>query len=312
VIHHLPVQLLHPADDVVLQPEIGQELPQQVELHSVVARVGSDLAGVGNLRRRHEPLHLVADVPDLVVLVAGSHVDGAVVDDVSRCLGKRDECPGDVAAVDERPPGGAVRLDPDLAVSAGRAQQVVHDEVDAKHGRVAVRRRIAEVGRAERRVGQLRQLDLGLDLGLGVGREWIQGIALVQVELLAFPVNRATPCEEESGNPRLLGNPRESDGGIAVHVERELRVHRTHRVVREGCQVHDAVASIEVGYLDQPRVLHNLPCGSDDRLPGAAVEESKVAADDRVPLLHQNVDEVAADVTAMTGDEDFHVIGILF
>ena len=72
-------------------------------------------------------------------------------------LGEGDEGAGDVAAVDQGPPGGAVGLDADLAVGHGRAQQVVDHQVDPEHRRVAVGRGVAEEDRRERVIGQRRR-----------------------------------------------------------------------------------------------------------------------------------------------------------
>ena len=70
--------------------------------------------------------------------------------------------------------------------------------------------------------------------------------------------------------------------------------------------MHDAVAPVEVAGLDGPHVLDQLDVGVDHRLPVAALEEPEVAADDGVPLLLQDVDQVRTDVAAMACYEDFH------
>ena len=68
VLDHLAVELFHAAGQVVLEPEVGQEPGEQVEVDPVVPRIGADLAGVDDLGGGDQPLDLVADVADLVVL----------------------------------------------------------------------------------------------------------------------------------------------------------------------------------------------------------------------------------------------------
>ncbi len=82
VLDQLAVELLHAADEVVLKPEIGQEPAEPVEVDAVVPRIGANLAGVDDLGGGDQPLDLVADVADLVVLPVAADVDGLVVDDL--------------------------------------------------------------------------------------------------------------------------------------------------------------------------------------------------------------------------------------
>ena len=148
VLDHLAVELLHAAGQVVLEAEVGQVAGELVEVDPVVPRVGADLAGVDDPGGRDQPLDLVADVAHLVVLAVAADVDGLVVDGLPGGAGEGGEGAGDVAAVDQGPPGRAVGLDPDLAVGHGRGQQVVDDQVDPEHRRVAVGGGVAEIGRA--------------------------------------------------------------------------------------------------------------------------------------------------------------------
>ena len=75
VLDHLAVELFHAADQVILEAEVGQEPGELVEVDPVVPRVGADLAGVDDLGGGDQPLDLVADVADLVVLAIAADVD---------------------------------------------------------------------------------------------------------------------------------------------------------------------------------------------------------------------------------------------
>ena len=118
---------------------------------------------------------------------------------------------------------------------------------------MAVGRGVAQEDRRERVIGQLGDGLFGLDLGLGVGGQRVERVALVEVELLALAVDRAAPGEQVARNAGLLGDLGQADRGVAIDVEGELGVERAHRVVGDGRQVHHAVAAVEVGGLDLAR-----------------------------------------------------------
>ena len=204
--------------------------------------------------------------------------------------GQRKERTGDIATVDERPPGRAVGLDANLAVGHRRAQEVVDHQVDPEHRRVAIGRGVAEEDRREPVIRQLGDGLLGLDLGLGIGGERVERICLVEVELLALAVDRAAPGEEVARDAGFLGNPGQADGSISIDVEGDLSVQRPHRIVGDRRQVHHAVAAVEVAGLDLANVLRELPVGLDHGLPVTSLEETEVATDDGVAFLLQQVD----------------------
>src|SRR5262249_45315151 len=161
---------------------------------------------------RDQPLDLVADVAHLIILAIASDVDGLVVDGPAGGPGEGSEGAGDVAAVDQGPPGRAIGLDADLAIGQRRGQEGVDDQVDPQHGRVAVGGGVAEEGRGERVVGQLGDGVLGVDLGPGVGGQGIERVGLVEVELLALAVDGAAAGEEEAGYAGALGRSGQADG----------------------------------------------------------------------------------------------------
>ena len=165
---------------------------------------------------------------------------------------------------------------------------------------------VAEVDGGERLVGEPGDGPLGLDLGPGVGSQGVERVVLVQVELLSLAVDGATPGEEEARHAGPLGELRQPDRGVAVDVEGDLGVHLAHRVVRDGRQVHDAVAPVQVSGVDLADVFDQLPVGLDEGFPVAALEQVEVAADDGVALLLEDVDQVGPDVTAMACGENVH------
>ena len=175
---------------------------------------------------------------------------------------------------------------------------------------MAVGRRVPQEDRRERGVGQLRDFLLGLDLRLGVGGQRVERVALVEVELLALAVDRATAGEQETGDAGFLGEPGETDRGVAVDVEGELGVEVAHRVVGDRRQVHDGVAAVEVGRLDRPNVLDEVAVGRDHRLPVATLEQPDVAADDLGALLLKQIDQMGSDEALVTRDEYFHDISL--
>src|SRR5262249_52430227 len=77
---HLAMELLHAAGQVVLEPEVGQEPGEAVEVDPIVPRVGADLPGVDDPGRGDQSPDLVAHVAHPVVLAVGADVDRPVVD----------------------------------------------------------------------------------------------------------------------------------------------------------------------------------------------------------------------------------------
>src|SRR6516165_3937089 len=142
-------ELLHAGGERVFEPEVGQELSKPGEIDAVVARVLADLAGVDDAGPRHQALDDRGNVAHPIILRVAPDIDPLVVNDRARRLEKGDESPRDVLAVDQRAPWCPVAHDADIALGDGAAQQVVDDEVDAQHRRMAVGRRIAQIGRRE-------------------------------------------------------------------------------------------------------------------------------------------------------------------
>ena len=133
MLDHPSVQLLHPSGEVVLQLEVRHKLAEQIEIDAVVAGVGANLAGVRELRRGNQPLDLVAHIANLIVLGVRPNVDSLVVDSGLGGGSQSEERAGNIATVDERTPGGTIRLNANFAIGQGRTQQVVDDQINAEH-----------------------------------------------------------------------------------------------------------------------------------------------------------------------------------
>ena len=91
MLDHPTMEPIHAADQIKLKPEVGQELGKPVEVDPVVPRVSADLASVDDLGGGDQPLDLVADVAQLVVLFVAADIDGLAVDGLLRRLGKCSE-----------------------------------------------------------------------------------------------------------------------------------------------------------------------------------------------------------------------------
>src|SRR6516164_7025044 len=148
-------ELLHAGGERVFEPEVGQELFKPGEVDAVIARVFADLASVDNAGPRHQALDDRGDVAHLIILGVAADVDPLVVNDRARRLEKGDESARDVLAMDQRAPGGAIAHDADIALGDGAGEEVVDDEIDAQHRRMAIGSRVAQISRRELGIGQL-------------------------------------------------------------------------------------------------------------------------------------------------------------
>jgi hypothetical protein len=68
----------------------------------------------------------------------------------------------------------------------------------------------------------------------------------------------------------------------------------------------DGIVAFEHPRVERPHIGDQLPVGSGARLPGTAREQVEVNAGDAVAALLQQVDQVDADVSLVTGDQDTH------
>jgi len=80
VVDELAVQLFHAGGEIVLKLETREEPVEKIKFDTVIAGIGRDFAGIGDLRAGNKLLHLIGDVPHLIVLAIAADVDGFVED----------------------------------------------------------------------------------------------------------------------------------------------------------------------------------------------------------------------------------------
>src|SRR5437870_3285719 len=300
-------QLFHAGGEGVFESKIGQQSAELAEIDAVVARVLADLAGVDDVGARHEALDDRGDVAHLIILRIAADVDPLVVNDLARDLEKGDEGTRDVLAVDQRAPRTAVAHDADVAFGDGAAEKVVDDEVDAQHRRMAVRSRVAQIGRREVGVGQRRDARFGHDLRLRVYRDRVERVLLAERAAFGPAVDRAARREQEARHTGCLGGTRQGDRASGVDRTGDFRVEIAHRVVGDRGEVHHAIKAVEVSRAQRSHITLDFAIRLRHRLPAATREQVEVAASDIVPGLLQKPNQMGADIAAMAGNQDLHL-----
>ena len=291
----------------VFEPEVGQQPAELRKIDAVIARVLADLAGIDDRCPRHETTDDVGDVAHLIVLDVAADIDRLVVDRLARRLEKRDKGAGDIAAVDQRPPWRAVAHDADVTLGDRASQQVVDHQIDAQHRRVAIGGRVAQKGRREIPVGERGDALLGNDLRLGIDRYRVHLVLFGERPIFGLAVDRAARREQKPRHAGRLGLLRQGDRAAGVDVAGDLRIEIAHRVVRDRRQMHHAILAFEVAQGQRPHVADDLAIGRGQLLPVAALEQVEIAAGDVMPRLPQQLDEMGADIAAVTGDENLHL-----
>jgi hypothetical protein len=72
--------------------------------------------------------------------------------------------------------------------------------------------------------------------------------------------------------------------------------------------VHHAIKAVEIAHRQRANIADDLAIRLRHRLPGTAREQVEIAADDLVPALLQQSDQMRSDIAAVAGDQDLHVI----
>ena len=128
---------------------------------------------------------------------------------------------------------------------------------------MAVGGSIAQIHRCERFVGEFGNSLLSFYLGPGVGCQGIERIVFIQVELLAFAIDRATPGEEETRDAGEFGYLGQMNRGIAVDIEGELGIHLAHRVIGDSSEMDDAIATFQILCFDLADILYQFSVRRD-------------------------------------------------
>ena len=84
VLDHLTVKFFHAAGQVVLEAKVGQDLRELVEIDPIIPWISANLPGVDNLGSGNQPLDLITDIANLVILLVTPHVDGLAMDGFPR------------------------------------------------------------------------------------------------------------------------------------------------------------------------------------------------------------------------------------
>jgi hypothetical protein len=96
------------------------------------------------------------------------------------------------------------------------------------------------------------------------------------------------------------------DRAAVIDLVRQVRIEISQRIVRERGEMHDGVASAQVGGLDVANILHDGGHLRHAAAERAAVIQVDVHAEHVVPGGLQAPRQDRADVAEMTGDEDAH------
>src|SRR4029453_10557743 len=102
-----------------LEPELGEGARELAEVDAVAAGIGVAATGVLDPARGRRFLHDLRESADLVVLAVEADVERLVVDELTWRLEQRGRHAGDVFDVDERPPGGSVAEEANIAAGVG-------------------------------------------------------------------------------------------------------------------------------------------------------------------------------------------------
>ena len=218
----------------------------------------------------------------------------------------REERPRDVLDVDQRAPRRAVALQAHLAAGEGSAGEVVDDDVSAQARARAVRRGVAQVGRAEVLVGELADALLGHHLALAVRRHRVELAVLGDGAVAGCAVEAARGREDVPRDAGVPGDLRQV--GCAVGVDRvgRVRVEVAERVVGDGGQVHDGVeASRSSGrWSRMSPVRDSYPPGCGPKSQPSYQPASRPTTS--WPAAEQHGHQHGTDVAAVSGDENAH------
>ena len=151
-----------------------------------------------------------------------------------------------------------------MPVVKAAPHEVVEDGVESHPRRHAVDGAVAEEGRREPVVGQLRERHLALDLRARVLGLRIERRLLVDDLGRRQPVHDAGRGEEEPPHSGLSGELREPHGRVVVDLLRPALVEVPDRVVAESGEVDDGVEAVDV----VGRRRRGCPCAS----PGSSTE----------------------------------------
>jgi hypothetical protein len=74
--------------------------------------------------------------------------------------------------------------------------------------------------------------------------------------------------------------------------------------------MHHTIVAGKIRERDQSNIFTQFSVGRNDFFPPAIVEQAKIASGDSVPSPLEEVHKMSPDITAVTGDENFHVVSL--
>ena len=122
----------------------------------------------------------------------------------------------------------------------------------------------------------------------------------------ALPVQAARRREDESSYAGGLRRLREPNGGIAVDVVRELRVHIRERVIGQRGEVNDGVEANQIGRSDVAQVDSKGRYRIGRSKEVAFGEKVGVKTDNLMAEIDKKRRHLHAEVAQVAGDQDSH------
>src|SRR6185312_60758 len=172
----------------------------------------------------------------------------------------------------------------------------------------------AQAGDGEVPVGELREVDLGADLRLGIGGERVQGRGFAPRRVVRQPVDAAARGEHEALDARRFGHARDLDAGAMVDLVGDLLERLPHRIVGDGGKVDDRVHAAQQLEGESAHVGEMLNVGAalgKDVGVGQAVGEIALVQADQRRLrvrLPEPPHYGGSDVAAVAGNKYFHFL----
>src|SRR5262249_368583 len=158
------VQLLGTFARVPLRLEFRQQPVDLAEVHAITAGIRAAILRVLDPASGNRLSHNLRQVPDLVILLRLSHVEGFAVYHFPWSIQHSDKGAGDVLNVHDRTPRSAIALDVNASRSQRPRHQIVEHEIEAQPGRYSVGGGVTKESWAEVRICQFGDILLYQDL----------------------------------------------------------------------------------------------------------------------------------------------------
>lgn len=169
------IKLLDAAADGPLRAEFRQSPRDFVAVDAIAAQIGTTTLCILDPTPGHNFFHHRGYVTNLVVFFRPTDVEGLVMNQFPGCLQNSDKCTTDIFHMNQGAPRRPIARNQNLSRRVSEPDEIVYDQVGAKPGRNAIRRRIAQVRGTEVVVSQSSDILFHQNFGFPVGRYWIEG-----------------------------------------------------------------------------------------------------------------------------------------